>query len=219
MRIAFTIVLLFLASRSANAERLRIDGSLGFAHFQQQAKPRIGTPRGERLVDQTSFTVATTVAYDLHRFIAAGVFAELDLATRRSGELVGFDADGRATIDPAIGGKSTELWTGLFVRAQWRGLFADLGYALFTRRWDTGRDDLPSADGTTDGAFNTEPAVRWMFALGGAVPLRHDLAITIRLEWRIRYYDERGGQSLRDGIVHGTQEIRPLFGVTWRPCW
>lgn len=118
-----------------------------------------------------------------------------------------------------IGGKSTELWAGLLVRAQWRGLFADLGYALFTRRWDTGRDDLPSADGTTDGAFTAELAVRWMLALGAAIPVRHDLAITIRLEWRIRYYDERGGQSLRDDIVHGTQEIRPLFGVTWRPCW
>jgi hypothetical protein len=192
------------ASRISSSKQSRGSGLL--AANAWSIRPRSPWPLPSRTISIDSF-------------IAAGVFAELDLATRRSGELIGFDADGRATIDPAIGGKSTELWTGLFVRAQWRGLFADLGYALFTRRWDTGRDDLPSADGTTDGAFSTEPAVRWMFALGGAVPLRHDLAITIRLEWRIRYYDERGGQSLRDGIVHGTQEIRPLFGVTWRPCW
>lgn len=48
----------------------------GFAHFQQQAKPQIGTPRGERLVDQTAVTIGTMVTYSLHRYLAAGVFAE-----------------------------------------------------------------------------------------------------------------------------------------------
>jgi hypothetical protein len=39
------------------------------------------------------------------------------------------------------------------------------------------------------------------------------------LEWRIRYYDTRGGQPLMNGIIHGTQEIRPLVGLAWRPGW
>ncbi len=214
---AALVAFVALGGRDAGAEPIRIDGALGFSHFQQQAKPRIGTPRGERLVDQTAVTIGTTVTYSLHRYLAAGVFAEFDRTTRRAGELVGFDADGRATIDPAIGGRSTELWAGLVVRGEWRWLFADLGYGLITRRWDTGRDDLPAADGSTDGAFRAEPAVRWMLTLGAAIPVRPNLAIVFRLEWRIRYYDQRGDQPLRDGIVHGTQEIRPLFGVAWQP--
>ena len=53
----------------------------------------------------------------------------------------------------------------------------------------------------------------------GRSQVRPCLAIVLRLEWRIRYYDERGGQPLMDGIVHGTQELRPLVGVAWRPRW
>lgn len=201
------------------ADPLRLDSSLGFAHFQQQAKPRVGTPRGERLVDQTAFTLALAASYDLHRYLAVGAFAELDVGVRRAGELRGFDADGRATIEPAIGGSYTEIWTGLGVRGQWRSLFVDLGYALFARRWDSGRDDLPAADGGTDGAFSPQRSVRWLAAIGGTIQVRPCLAIVLRLEWRIRYYDERDGQPLMDGIVHGTQEFRPLVGVAWRPRW
>ena len=148
-----------LGPNSADAEPIRVDGGFGLSRFQQQAKPRIGTPRGERLVEQSAVTLAGSVTYCLHRYLAAGVFAEFDRTTRRAGELVGFDADGRATIDPAIGGLSTELWAGVVVRGQWRWLFADVGYGLFTRRWDSGRDDLPAADGSTDGAFRASAEV------------------------------------------------------------
>ncbi len=209
--------LVFLYASEARADELRFDGSLGFAHFQQQAKPRVGTPRGERLVEYTAFTLSLAGTYDVHRYLAVGVFAELDLGVRRAGELVGFDAEGRATIDPAIGGSYTEFWTGLGARGQWRNLFLDLGYAVFARRWDSGRDDLPASDGGTDGAFAPQLSVRWLGALGGTIDIRPSLAIVLRLEWRIRYYDERGGNPLMDGIVHGTQELRPLIGVAWRP--
>jgi hypothetical protein len=211
------IVAMLVVAGEARAEPVRLDGSLGFAHFQQQAKPRIGTPRGERLVEYTAFTVSLNGAYDLHRYVAIGAFAELDLGVRRAGELAGFDGDGRATIDPAVGGNYSEVWMGIGVRGQWRMLFVDLGYALFARRWDSGRDDLPAADGGTDGAFSPELAVRWIAAAGGTVRLRDSLALVLRLEWRIRYYDERGGQPLMDGIVHGTQEFRPLVGIAWSP--
>ena len=75
-RLAMAVAFVALASRGAGAEPIRIDGALGFAHFQQQAKPQIGTPRGERLVDQTAVTIGTTVTYSLHRYLAAGLFAE-----------------------------------------------------------------------------------------------------------------------------------------------
>lgn len=216
MHLRIIIALLALATE-ARSEPLRVDASLGFAHFQQQAKPRIGTPRGERLVEYTALTLSLAGAYDLHRYLALGVFAELDLGVRRAGELAGFDSEGRATIDPAIGGNYTEIWTGIGARGQWRMLFVDLGYALFARRWDSGRDDLPAAGGGTDGAFSPELSVRWLAAVGGTVRLRDCLDLVLRLEWRIRYYDERDGKAIMDGIVHGTQELRPLVGIAWRP--
>jgi hypothetical protein len=216
-RIALAIALVLVASGRARAEPLRLDASLGFAHFQQQAKPRVGTPRGERLVEYTASTLALAGAYDVHRYVALGAFAELDLGVRRAGELAGFDADGRATIDPQVGGSYAEIWTGIGARAQWRNLFLEVGYALFARRWDSGRDDLPDANGSSDGAFSPQLSVRWLAAIGGTVQLRSSLALVLRLEWRIRYYDERGGESLMDGVVHGTQEFRPLVGIAWRP--
>ena len=211
------IIALLVSATAARAEPLRVDGSLGFAHFQQQAKPRIGTPRGERLVEYTAFTLSLAASYEVMPYLAVFGFAELDLGVRRAGELAGFDADGRATIDPAVGGNYSEIWSGLGVRGQWRMLFLELGYALVARRWDSGRDDLPAADGGTGGAFAPEASVRWLAAAGGTVRLRECLDLVLRLEWRIRYYDERDGQPLEDGIVHGTQEFRPLVGVAWRP--
>jgi hypothetical protein len=211
------VLALILVSGRLDAEPLRIDASLGFAQIQQQAKPRVGTPRGERLVEHTSFTLALAGAFDVHRYLAIGAFGELDLGVRRAGELVGFDAAGRATIDPAVGGTYSEIWAGVGARARWRNLFLDLGYALFARRWDSARDDLPNQNGSTDGAFSPQLSVRWLAAIGGTVQLRPCLALVLRLEWRIRYYDERGGEPLMDGVVHGTQEFRPLVGVAWRP--
>lgn len=217
MRRPLVFACLILTTGRIDADPARLDASLGFAHFQQQAKPRVGTPRGERLVENTAFTLALAGAYEVHRYLAVGVFAELDLGVRRAGELAGFDADGRATIDPAIGGSYAEIWTGIGARAQWRSLFFDLGYAVFARRWDSGRDDLPATGGDTDGAFSPQLSVRWLAALGGTVQLRPSVALVLRLEWRIRYYDERGGAPLMDGVVHGTQEFRPLIGVAWEP--
>lgn len=208
---------MLLFATHVRAEPLRLDSSLGLSNIQQQAKPQVGTPRGERLVEHTAFTLALTGTYRLHRHLAIGAFAELDLGVRRAGELVGFDVDGRATIAPAVGGSYTELWTGLVARGHWRMLFLELGYAVFARRWDSARDDLPAADGSTDGAFSPQATVRWLAAAGGTVRWRDSLDLVLRLEWRIRYYDERGGMPLMDGVVHGTQEYRPLVGIAWTP--
>lgn len=49
------------------------------------------------------------------------------------------------------------------------------------------------------------------------MPIGPHLAVTLRLQWRIRYYDQRASAPLADDIVHGTQELRPLFGLAWTP--
>lgn len=200
-----------------HAEPWQVDATFGLAHFQQQAKQAVGTERGDRLVEFTGVTVGVHGALAVHPNLMVLAFGELDAGTRRAGDLAGFDADGRAITDPAVGGRSFETWVGLGVRARYRAAFLELGYPLFARRWDTARDDLPATGGGTDGAFAPQLSVRWMAAVGAGLPITARLRATARLEWRIRYYDERGGQALAGDVVHGTQELRPLFGLAWTP--
>ncbi|MEZ4398830.1 MAG: hypothetical protein R3B06_02335 [Kofleriaceae bacterium] len=217
MRTLLAMLVVGAAAAPAAAEPVRIDGSLGFTNIQQQAKVEVGAARGERLVEHTAVTVSGTGAYQLHRHLAAVAFVDVDAGTRRAGELAGFDAQGRATIDPAVGGSFAEVWAGVGLRAQYKAAFLDVGYAAFARRWDGGRDDLPNTAGATDGAFAPILSVRWAAALGAAVRITDQLDLAVRLQWRIRYYDERGGAPLAGGVVHGTQEFRPLIGLAWHP--
>jgi hypothetical protein len=98
------------------ADALRLDGSVWLARFQQQAKTKVGAPRGERLVENNNLVLSLTATYDLARFVAVGAFLEFDAGTRRAGELQGFDSEGRATIEPTIGGNFAEVWSGVLVR-------------------------------------------------------------------------------------------------------
>lgn len=129
MRYPYVAVVTLAACVSlAEADPVRLDGLATFGHFQQQAKPDVGVPRGERLGEYTALTLSAAGFYDLHRYLAVGAFGSLDLGTRRAGELMGFDAEERATIEPAVGGRYTEVWAGVAIRGQWRALSADLGY-------------------------------------------------------------------------------------------
>jgi hypothetical protein len=37
----------------------------------------------------------------------------------------------------------------------------------------------------------------------------------LRLQYRIRYYVERSGAQLANGMVQGTQNYTPFAGVAW----
>jgi hypothetical protein len=126
---------------------------------------------------------------------------------------MGLDEDGAAVVEPEVGGAYTELWLGPLVRAQWRGLFLEVGYGLFAIRADDGRGDLPASDGDATSAFRTLPSVAWVLALGGDVPLADRVDLVLRLEYRVRYYDRRGGDPLAGDVVHGTQNLTPFVGV------
>lgn len=214
-----------LLSHSAQAEPpgdendppLRADAQLGFSRFEQQVKSEIGGARGERLVEQSELELGLTGSYRIFGPIAAGLFLRSDFGTRRAGRFTGFDDEGAAVVADETGGAYQELWLGPLLRASWRALFFEVGYAVYGARWDDARDDLPTADGEVDAALRTSPTVAWLFALGGGVPVADQWQLVFRAEYRIRYYDRRNGDALADDVVHGTQSITPLLGVAWTP--
>ena len=194
---------------------IRLDAGLTFGHFQQQVKSDVGGARGERLVDQTLFGLNLFGSYALWGPLRAGLFAQLDAGSREAARFAGLDPDGAATVEGRVGGSFLEFWIGPLLRAQWRGLFAELGWGALGLRSDDARDDLPASDGSTDGVFRTSPAIAWLVALGGVVPIEDAFSVVFRLEYRIRYYVSRGGEDLAGDLVHGTQDITPFVGVAY----
>lgn len=148
--------------------------------------------------------------------LSAGLFLRYDVGLRTSARFDGFDAAGRTQVTDETGGTYTELWAGPLVRLSLRPFTAEVGYGAVGVRRDAGRADLPAADGSTDGAFRTHPSIAWLVALGGEIAVRDRLDIAAKLEYRLRYYDRRGGQPLQGDVHHGTQSIAPLVGLSWR---
>jgi hypothetical protein len=204
-----------VADVGAVEEMIRIDAGLRFAHFQQQVKSDVGGARGDRIVDETHFGLSLFGSYNVWGPFRAGLYAQLDLGSREAGRFGDFDMDGATIVEDRVGGSYLEFWIGPMIRVQWRGLFAELGWGAIGIRSDDARDDLPASDGST-GAFRTTPAIAWLVALGGVVPVVDAWSAVFRLEYRIRYYDSRGGDDLRDNVVHGTQDITPFVGITWQ---
>jgi hypothetical protein len=201
-------------------ERWRVDAGLTVRRFEQQFKVEVGGARGERLVQEQEVGLLTTATWRVWGPFSAGAYLRLDAGTREASRFTGFDEDGKATVAPTVGGDFTELWVGPLVRAQWRTLFAELGYGALGLRDDDARGDLTTADGDTSTALRTLPTVAWIANFGGGVPLTEELELVLRLEYRVRYYDRRGSDKLRtaegDEVVHGTQNLTPFVGVAWR---
>lgn len=200
----------------AEQPRLRMDGLLTFTRFEQQVKTEVGGAVGERLVESTEAGVAHALTARLWGPFQLGAFMVFNGGNRSAGRFVGFDDDGGAVVAGRVGGPYYELWAGPLFRFEWYRLFAELGYGAYGIRHDAARDDLPSETGATTGTLRTDPAIAWMMALGGTVPITESVELVIRAEYRIRYYDRRGGDALAEGIVHGTQSFAPFVGVAWR---
>lgn len=158
---------------------------------------------------------ALLAGYEPWPFLAVGAFLRFDAGSRRAGRFSGFDADGRTQVVGEVGGAARELWLGPFARVGYRYVFAELGYGAYVRRWDDARTDLATQTGARQSPLSTLPQVAWLFTLMGALPLTPSWGLTLRIEYRIRYYDRRGGEKLSDDIVHGTQNLSPFVGVAY----
>ncbi len=205
--------LLFLVPGLLSAQVIDLELSLGFERFEQQVKQEIGGAQGERLVEESRFSVGLAVAYGLNDYLGVGAFVRMDVGSSSAGRFVGFDSNGAAVVGSEIGGSFSEVWFGPMVRGTWRSLHLDLGYGLTGLRSDDARGDLPSTTGDTTGIFSTSPSVAWLIAFGGAVPIKDNVDLVVSAEYRVRYYTERGGDAIVGDIEHGTQSLVPLIGV------
>lgn len=196
--------------------RFYIDGGLILSHFQQQVKQDVGDPRGERLVYEYEFGLLLAGRYRFNDYFSAGLFLRNDVGKREAARYDGFDDDGKTKVTNQLGGNYTEFWFGPLVMVNWKQIFFEIGYGLIGIRSDDGRDDIPSNSGDTGSSFTTNPLISWLISVGGFVPLSDDLDLLLELEYRNRYYNERGGEPLTSDIDHGTQSISPIIGVSWK---
>ena len=192
----------------------RLDAGLTFSHFEQQIKVEIGGVRGEKLVTDSELGLNVFATYSPWSFLGLGLFAQADFGQREAGRFSGVDANNQTITTGELGGPYREFWIGPLVRGQWKTLFAEVGYG-FGVRDDQGRTDLPSTSGDTTSALYTSASVAWLFAIGAGVPITETLQAVLRIEYRIRYYDQRGDEAFKDNLVHGTQNLLPFFGLGW----
>ena len=195
-------------------ERVRIGASLTYSSFEQQVKSEVGGTSVEPLVVDRAFGLHLTATANLWRFIRFGVFFQVDSGKRSAGRFEGL-VDGEPDVTQLVGGRYWELWLGPLLRLQWRFLAAEIGYGLVGARRDRARVDLPDDMGGTSQAFRTSPRVAWHFALAAYAPVHPEIDIVIRVQYRVRYYDRRGGGGLDEGVVHGTQNLTPTVGIAW----
>ncbi len=219
MKLLLFLVSLLLTSSLAfpqSKSKYSLDGGLIISHFQQQVKQDVGDPRGERLVYEYEFGFLLTGRYEFTDYLSAGIFLRTDFGKREAAQFDGFNSEGITQVKNQLGGNYTEIWLGPEVMFRWKQLFAEVGYGLVGIRKDDGRNDVPSNTGDTVSSFTTNPSISWMISIGGFVPLSKNLDILLKLEYRLRYYNKRGGEPLADNIDLGTQSISPLVGVSWK---
>jgi hypothetical protein len=215
MRKIFYIFLLISSFSFLNAQhtQFRSEAAIVFSHFQQQVKMQVGDPRGERLINEFELGIWLSGSYAITEYFSAGLFLRVDRGERAMAKFAGFNSEGKAITTNELGGTYTELWFGPLLQLNWKMLSADIGYALTGFRDDKGRGDIPSSSGDTESSFSLHPSIAWLMSLGGRFNVYNNLDVLFKIEYRARYYNERGGNPLIDNIEHGTQSISPIIGV------
>lgn len=197
--------------------RWRIDAAFAYSHFQQQVKAEVGDPRGERLSYDLQFGLLAMGTYQFWDYAHAGVFLQFDRGNRLDARFNGFDpTTGRTVTREKHEGNFDEFWFGPFVRGQWRYFFGEAGWGVKGLRNDGLRTDLPSETGDTSGTFDLLPSVAFFGGFGVAVPFDEQLSLVFRFEYRLRYYKGREGKAFQGNFEHGTQNITPFIGVSWK---
>ena len=219
LQIVLLLIILFTFQQSFSQTQsyLSIDAGFVFSHFQQQVKQEVGDSRGQRLVHENEFGFLISGRYLFNENISAGLFLRTDFGKREAALFDGFDSEGKTKVKNKLGGNYSEFWFGPEIMLHWKQLFAEIGYGVVGIRVDDGRNDIPSNTGNTSESFSTNPSISWMFSVGGQIPIFDNLNVMLKIEYRLRYYNERGGEPLINNIDHGTQSISPLIGITFTP--
>ncbi len=183
------------------------------SRFEQQIKKEVGGAKGDLLSDESNFSTVVTGGYQFTNYFSVGAYFRYDTGKRFNALFDGFNSENETIVTNKIGGDFSEIWIGPMARFHWKQFYFSSGYALFGSRTDAAREDIQSSSSATTGSFSTHPRVALQFHLGGTIPMTKKLAAFFAIEYRIRYYDERGGNSLINDIVFGTQNILPFAGL------
>jgi len=193
-----------------------VEAGLSVSMFQQQIKAEIGDPSGQKLLDEYQIGILGMAQRKIWKPVSGGIFFIYDIGSRSMAQFAGFDSLGRTITTQEQGGKYMELWLGPVVRVTVSRLSLDIGYAIVGKRIDDNRTDIASSSGSTSGSFSVNPKVAWLFALGAVVPIQGNVDFMLKVEYRIRYYNQRDGNSLSGNIEHGTQSLAPFAGISIR---
>lgn len=215
-KIIFLFLVFYSLSIAQEQTNWRVEGGAVISHFQQQIKRAVGDERGQRLVNEFQFGALFSGSYRVHEFIHLGIFTRVDRGERFLASFNGFDAQGKTQTINGIGGTYTEFWIGPLLQLQWKQLTLDLGYAPYGTRNDNARGDIPNTNNSTDGAFSLHPTIAWLISIGGSFDVSDNFDLLLKIEYRPRYYSERGGAILINDIEHGTQSIVPVIGVAYQ---
>jgi len=176
-----------------------------------------GPARDDVITRSSGLALLLGGAYRPLAWLDIGVAVQLDLGSVRHARFTRPDASGEASELAVVEGSYWELWTSLMLRAHLGPGFLELGWAPLILREDAARTDLVNIAGEGDGLFVGSRSVAWTVGLGGVVPLGDDLALTLRLQFRIRYLVERAGEPLADQEETGQMLLWPYVGLRYSP--
>jgi len=193
--------------------RLRLELALMPMYREQQIEGPSG--RDDLITRSAGLALLASAGYHLTDWLEAAFVTQLDVGSVHFARFTRPGADGPAVEEDLVSGGFWELWLSVMVRGHLGPLFAEVGWAPLILRRDAARTDLPNAAGETDGTFVGSRAVAWTLGLGGEVPLAEGLALTLRLQFRIRYLVSRGGEPLDADEEFGQMLLWPYIGLRY----
>ena len=192
--------------------RVRLELALMPMLREQQIE---GPDRDDLVTRSAGLALLLSAGYQLTEGLEAALVTQLDAGSVRYARFTRPGPDGPAIEEALVEGGFWELWVTLMVRARLGPVFAELGWSPLILRRDASRTDLPNAAGETDGTFVGSRAVAWTLGVGGEVPLAEGLALTLRLQFRVRYLVSRGGEPLADREESGQMLLWPFVGLRY----
>jgi hypothetical protein len=213
------IPLIFMAAPAMAADggktapSWRLECALFPRVLEQQVE---GPNRDDKLTQDMGLATQLSATYAAFPHLEVGLLFHFNVDKVRRATFERPGSDGTALESSVVEGSAWEMWTVLLVRGRVGPLFAELGWAPLILRHDDVRVDLPNVDGETDGLFVGSRTVAWLVGLGGDVAVTDALAVTLRLQFRIRYLIERGGKPLADEEESGQMAVWPFAGLSYR---
>lgn len=187
----------------------------GLGMFQQQVKSKVGDERAEPVVDESHVQLLSRLNIVEPNF-QWGVSLRLDAGKRKAGQFEGLDENNKTVTSTRLGGAYTEYWIGPFIELPLSPFYLGMNYGLFIRRDDAGRSDIPDSKGRDNRTFRPMSTVAWSFYGGLISQLPWEgVVLNTQMEYRIRYYNRRDSTKLISDVVHGTQDLVLMSGVTF----